>query len=94
MDATNADLVFTPSVKAVQERLTPRPTWRRFSERGGLRHAITPDLAAYLAERDSIYLGTASAAGQPYIQHRGGPKGFLHVLEENTLGLADFIGNR
>jgi predicted pyridoxine 5'-phosphate oxidase superfamily flavin-nucleotide-binding protein len=94
MDATNADLAFTPSIKAVQERLTPRPAWRRFAERGGLRRAITPDLAAFLAERDSIDLGTASVAGQPYIQHRGGPKGFLHVLDENTLGFADFVGNR
>ena len=61
---------------------------------GGWRTAITPDLAAFLAEARSFYLGTASADGQPYVQHRGGPPGFLRVLDEHTLGFADFKGNR
>src|SRR4030095_13412427 len=56
--------------------------------------AITPALAASLGERDSVYLATATAAGQPYIQHRGGPPGFLHVLDEKTIAFADFAGNR
>ena len=55
---------------------------------------VTPDLATFIAERDSIYLATASADGRPYIQHRGGPKGFLKVLDDHTLAFADFSGNR
>ena len=55
---------------------------------------MTPDLAAFIAERDSFYLATANAEGQPYIQHRGGSKGFLRVLDDKTLGFADFKGNR
>ena len=62
--------------------------------KGGWRTAITPDLAGFLAEVRSFYLATASADGQPYIQHRGGPPGFLRVLDEHTLGFADFKGNR
>ena len=60
---------------------------------GGWQHEVTPDLAAFIAERDSFYLGTASADGQPYIQHRGGAKGFLKVIDDKTLGFADFVGN-
>ena len=60
----------------------------------GWQSTITPDLAAYLGERDSIYLATASADGQPYIQHRGGAKGFLKVIDDKTLAFADFAGNR
>jgi predicted pyridoxine 5'-phosphate oxidase superfamily flavin-nucleotide-binding protein len=63
-------------------------------ERGGWQTRVTPDLAASLAERDSAYLATANAAGQPYVQHRGGPKGFIRVLDEKTLGFADYVGNR
>jgi uncharacterized protein len=61
---------------------------------GGWRAAITPDLADFLAEARSFYLATASRDGQPYVQHRGGPPGFLRVLDEHTLGFADFKGNR
>jgi predicted pyridoxine 5'-phosphate oxidase superfamily flavin-nucleotide-binding protein len=90
----SSDVAFTPSVKAVQERKGSRAAYRRVEERGGWRTKITPDLAAFLAERDSAYLGTASKAGQPYIQHRGGPKGFIRVIDEGTLAFADFSGNR
>ena len=62
-------------------------------QRGGWQNRVTPDLAAFVAERDSFYLGTASRDGQPYIQHRGSPKGFLRVVDEITLGFADFVGN-
>jgi uncharacterized protein len=55
---------------------------------------VTPDLAAFLGERDSAYLATASRAGQPYVQHRGGPKGFIRVLDDKTLAFADYAGNR
>src|SRR5690606_9062458 len=58
------------------------------------RTSITGDLARFIAERDHFYFGTASAAGAPYIQHRGGPRGFLHVLDETRLGFADFAGNQ
>jgi predicted pyridoxine 5'-phosphate oxidase superfamily flavin-nucleotide-binding protein len=90
----SSDIAFTPSVKAVQERLGSREMYARMEEHGGWETTITPELAGFLAERDSFYLGTASAGGQPYIQHRGGPKGFLQVLDERTLGFADFGGNR
>jgi uncharacterized protein len=90
----SSDIAFTPSVKAIQERKGSRAAYRRVEERGGFRTKITPDLAAFLAERDSAYLATASAAGQPYIQHRGGPKGFIRVVDDETLAFADFSGNR
>ncbi|HZZ36718.1 MAG TPA: pyridoxamine 5'-phosphate oxidase family protein, partial [Caulobacteraceae bacterium] len=61
---------------------------------GGFATAVTPELAAFIGERDSFYLATASADGQPYVQHRGGPKGFLRVLGATTLAFADFRGNR
>ena len=88
--APSRDIAFTPAVKAVQERLGSR----RLYADGGFRSEVTEDLAAFLAERDSFYLATASADGRPYIQHRGGPKGFLKVLGPRELGFADFAGNR
>jgi uncharacterized protein len=89
-----SDVAFSPSVKAVQMRRGSRAGYARMEEKGGWSNRITPELAAFIAARDSFYLGTASADGQPYIQHRGGPKGFLRVLDERTLGLADYRGNR
>jgi len=90
----SSDVAFTPAVKAVQERRGSRKSYHRMEERGGWQTRVTPDLAAFLAERDSAYLATANAAGQPYVQHRGGPKGFIQVLDEKTLGFADYVGNR
>jgi predicted pyridoxine 5'-phosphate oxidase superfamily flavin-nucleotide-binding protein len=90
----SSDVAFSLSVKAVQERKGSRAAYRRVEERGGWRTRITPDLADFIAERDSAYLATASKAGQPYIQHRGGPRGFIHVVDEETLAFADFSGNR
>ncbi|HET9988280.1 MAG TPA: pyridoxamine 5'-phosphate oxidase family protein [Kofleriaceae bacterium] len=90
----SSDIAFTPSVKAVQARKGSRAAYARLEARGGWDAAITPELAAFLAEQDSVYLATASAEGQPYIQHRGGPPGFLRVLDEHTLAFADFAGNR
>ncbi len=89
-----SDIAFTPAVKTVQERKGSRKGYARMEAKGGWQRAVTDDLAAFIAERDSFYLGTASADGQPYIQHRGGPKGFLKVLDERTLAFADFTGNR
>ena len=74
MMAPSSDVAFTPAVKAVQERGGSRESYRRMEERGGRQTRVTPDLAAFLAERDSAYLTTATVAGQPYVQHRGGPK--------------------
>lgn len=88
------DIAFTPAVKAIQARRGSRAAYARLEQQGGWQDRITPELAAFIAERDSAYLATANAAGQPYIQHRGGPKGFLRVLDERTLGLADYRGNR
>lgn len=84
------DVAFTPAVKAQQERLGSR----RFYAAREFPGSVTEDLAAFLAERDSFYLGTASADGRPYIQHRGGPKGFLKVIGPQELAFADFSGNR
>jgi predicted pyridoxine 5'-phosphate oxidase superfamily flavin-nucleotide-binding protein len=90
----SSDIAFTPAVKAVQARKGSRTAYARMEARGGWETSITPELAAFLAEQDSIYFATASADGQPYIQHRGGPPGFLHVLDDHTLAFADFSGNR
>ncbi len=89
-----SDVAFTPAVKAVQERKGSRKGYARMEEKGGWTDRITPDLAAFLAARDSFYLSTASADGQPYIQHRGGKPGFLKVVDDRTLAFADFKGNR
>ena len=89
-----SDIAFTPSVKAVQARLGSRQHYVQMEERDGWSDTITPDLAAFVRERDSFYFATASAEGRPYIQHRGGPKGFLKVLDAHTLAFTDFKGNR
>jgi hypothetical protein len=91
---TPSDIAFTPSVKAEQERHGSRASYARMERGAGWSTTITDDLAAFLASRDSVYLATANAAGQPYIQHRGGPPGFLHVLDDRTLAFADLAGNR
>jgi uncharacterized protein len=90
----SSDVAFTSAVKAVQERRGSRDGYRRMEESGGWHTTITPKLAAFIAQRDSAYLGTASAAGQPYIQHRGGPKGFIRMLDGKALAFADYAGNR
>jgi uncharacterized protein len=90
----SSDVAFSPSVKAVQARKGSRAAYSRMEEKRGWPATITPDLAAFLGERDSAYLATASLAGQPYVQHRGGPRGFIRVLDGNTLAFADYAGNR
>jgi predicted pyridoxine 5'-phosphate oxidase superfamily flavin-nucleotide-binding protein len=94
MTIPTSDVAFTPAVKAIQAERGSRQAYERLEARGGWQRTVTPDFVAFLAERDSFYFGTANAAGQPYIQHRGGPKGFLRVLDEQTLGFADFRGNK
>ena len=89
-----SDIAFTPSVKAVQERKGSRGAYAKMDEKGGWTDVITDDLATFIGAQDSFYLGTAVNDGQPYIQHRGGPKGFLKVIDDKTLAFADFQGNR
>lgn len=94
MKTPNTDIAFSPSVKAIQAARGSRNAYERVEQRGGFADRITPELARFIAERDSFYLATASADGQPYVQHRGGPPGFLHVRDGRTLAFADFRGNR
>jgi predicted pyridoxine 5'-phosphate oxidase superfamily flavin-nucleotide-binding protein len=90
----SSDVAFSPAVKAVQSRRGSRGAHAKVEARGGFRTRVTPDLVAFLAGVDTAFLATASAAGQPYAQHRGGPKGFIRALDERTLAFADFSGNR
>lgn len=90
----SSDIAFTPSVKAAQERRGSRLGYAQMEAKGGWATTVSPDLAALVADVRSFYLATASRDGQPYVQHRGGPKGFLRVLDEGTLAFADFSGNR
>ena len=89
-----SDVAFTPAVKAVQEVKGSRRSYARMEKGRGWRTTVTPDLADFLADLDMFYLGTANAKGQPYIQYRGGPPGFLKAIDERTLGFADFGGNQ
>ncbi|WP_458759669.1 pyridoxamine 5'-phosphate oxidase family protein [Afipia sp. TerB] len=93
-DVYSSDVGFTPAVKAIQSRKGSREAYARVEERGGWRTEIDDDLAAFIAEQTSFFLATASAEGQPYIQHRGGPAGFIKILDKTTLAFADFAGNR
>ncbi|MGH6748168.1 MAG: pyridoxamine 5'-phosphate oxidase family protein [Methyloceanibacter sp.] len=90
----SSDIAFSPSVKAVQERRGSRAGYAKMETKGGFAVEIDDDLAAFIADQHSFYLATANAEGQPYIQHRGGPKGVLRVLDDRTLAFADFAGNR
>jgi predicted pyridoxine 5'-phosphate oxidase superfamily flavin-nucleotide-binding protein len=89
-----SDVAFTEAVKAQQTRMGSRGAYAHMEEGSGWQTRITPELVEFVAARDSFYLATANAAGQPYIQHRGGPAGFLRVLDEQTLGFADYAGNK
>ena len=89
-----SDIAFTPSVKAVQERIGSRKGYASMEQRGGWNDVVSAELAEFISERDTMFIATVNRDGQPYIQHRGGPVGFLKVLDEHTLGFADFSGNR
>jgi predicted pyridoxine 5'-phosphate oxidase superfamily flavin-nucleotide-binding protein len=89
-----SDIAFTPAVKAIQARRGSRAAYARMEEGQGWNTTITPELAEFIAAQSSVFLGTANGAGQPYIQHRGGPPGFLRVLDEQTIAFADLHGNR
>jgi predicted pyridoxine 5'-phosphate oxidase superfamily flavin-nucleotide-binding protein len=89
----NSSRVFTPAARRAQaQRGSAERYDRRMAE--GFPDTVTPELAKFIAEQDTFFFGTASADGAPYIQHRGGPKGFLKVIDAHTLGFADYRGNR
>jgi predicted pyridoxine 5'-phosphate oxidase superfamily flavin-nucleotide-binding protein len=89
-----SDVAFSRSVKAMQARKGSRHYYERMEREHGWDTTITPDLQAFIEAQASVFLATASAEGQPTIQHRGGPPGFLHVLDDHTIAFADFVGNR
>lgn len=89
-----SDIVFTPAVKARQEENGSRTGYAKFENTRGWESRVTPVLAEFIASQTSMYMATANAQGQPYMQHRGGPQGFLHVLDEQTLAFADYAGNK
>ncbi len=89
-----SDIAFTPSVKAVQARRGSRQGYANMEAKGGWATTVSPELATFIADVRSFYFATANKDGQPYIQHRGGPKGFLRVLDTQMLAFADFSGNR
>jgi len=90
----SSDVAFTPTIKAVQTRKGSRNAYHHVEERGSWQTRITPDLAAFIGAQTSIFLATVNAEGQPYIQHRGGPPGFLRILDDRTIGFVDYSGNR
>jgi predicted pyridoxine 5'-phosphate oxidase superfamily flavin-nucleotide-binding protein len=94
MSTPASDVAFTETVKAIQTRKGSRSAYARMEQGGSWKQTITPDLKAEIESQISVFLATANAQGQPYIQHRGGPAGFLKVLDEHTIGFADFVGNR
>ena len=90
----SSDVAFTPAVKEIQSRKGSREAYAHVEQRGGWRTEVDENLAAFLAATNSLYFSTVSADGQPYTQHRGGPKGFVKVLDKTTLAFADYSGNR
>ncbi|MDI2125538.1 pyridoxamine 5'-phosphate oxidase family protein [Yinghuangia seranimata] len=95
MTSRYAQIAFTPDVQRHQERHGSRDSYARMADAAPpVADLIGPDEAAFIADRDSFYMSTVGESGWPYIQHRGGPPGFLHVLDAHTLGFADFRGNR
>jgi predicted pyridoxine 5'-phosphate oxidase superfamily flavin-nucleotide-binding protein len=94
MPNPSSDIAFTPAVKAIQSRRRSRAAYAQQEAQGGFRTMIDESLVRFLAGVDTAYLATANAAGQPYAQHRGGPKGFIRVVDGRTLGFVDYTGNR
>ena len=90
----SSDVAFTATVKAIQARKGSRRSYAQMEEKGGWTTVVTPELANFIAAQTSVFLATANAEGQPYIQHRGGPPGFLRVLDDKTIGFVDFAGKR
>jgi predicted pyridoxine 5'-phosphate oxidase superfamily flavin-nucleotide-binding protein len=91
--SNNSDLVFPPAVRRAQAERGTDKLYAAKTEHG-FPNSVTPELAAFIAEQDTAFLATASAEGAPYVQHRGGPKGFIKIVDERTLGFADYRGNK
>lgn len=94
MQSPSSDIAFTPTVKRFQAQRGSRDAYAKMEARGGFRTAIDATLTAFLADVDTAYLATANTEGQPYAQHRGGPRGFIRVVDDHTLGFVDYSGNR
>lgn len=94
MPRPTSDVAFTPTIKALQTRHGSRAAYARMEARGGFPQELDDDARALIASQRSVFLATASADGQPYIQHRGGPPGFLRVVGPRTLAFADYRGNK
>ena len=90
--ANNGDLVFPPAARQAQAERGSARVYEKLA--AGFPDRVTPELAGFVGQLDTAFLATVSAAGAPYIQHRGGPKGFIKVLDDKTLGIADFAGNK
>ncbi|WP_054004735.1 pyridoxamine 5'-phosphate oxidase family protein [Cypionkella psychrotolerans] len=90
----SSDVAFSDAVKSVQSRKGSRRAYAQQEDAGSWQTEITDELRGFIAEQTSVFLATASADGQPYMQHRGGPPGFLRVINDKTLGFVDFSGNR
>lgn len=90
----SSDVAFTPTVKAIQLRKGSRKSYAAMEQGGAWQTAVTPQLRDFIRTMTSFYMATANSTGQPYIQHRGGPAGFLHVLDDKTLAFVDYAGNR
>lgn len=90
----STDVAFTATVKAIQSRKGSRRSYERLEAAGGWNTRITPALTRFIEAQTSAFVATANGAGQPYVQHRGGPVGFLEVLDDRTIAFVDFIGNR
>jgi predicted pyridoxine 5'-phosphate oxidase superfamily flavin-nucleotide-binding protein len=93
-EAYSSDIAFTPRIKAIQARKGSRSSYAQVEQAGGWQTTISPPLKTFIEAQTSVFLATVNAEGQPYIQHRGGPAGFLKVLDEHTIGFVDFAGNR
>lgn len=94
MTPPSSDVAFSPAVKRMQSERGSRAAYSRMERDGGFETEVTESLRAFLAQVDTGFLATASADGQPYVQHRGGPRGFIRALDSQTLGFVDFVGNR
>jgi predicted pyridoxine 5'-phosphate oxidase superfamily flavin-nucleotide-binding protein len=92
--ATPDEVMFSAAVRAEQARRGSRESYARKAAAGRFACELSAELIAFIAARDSAYFATASAGGQPYVQHRGGPAGFLRVLDARTLAFAEYAGNR
>ena len=89
-----AETMFTDNVKQIQEQQGSRSSYSKFEQGADFNATLSESEISFLLERDSFYMATVGETGWPYVQHRGGPKGFIKIIDENTIGFADYRGNR